>query len=182
VHLKLLNPLGVGASLVDATPGFVKDRLALLKDDFETLDDVERQLEVYQQDLTRDFEFRMSDIDRILLEMERRGHEYFDETMRIGRVMDLLNRSRVQQGSSTRSSPTRRNRSSARSASWSTGWSTPTCGSGRASRTIWRIAAGNTRSGSSVKREGALSLRPRPPDRRHGPGDAQGGRFLRSTA
>mgnify|MGYP003694621023 CR=1 FL=1 len=40
----------------------------------------------------------MSDIDRILLEMEKRGHAYFDETMRIGRVMDLLNRSRVQQG------------------------------------------------------------------------------------
>jgi small GTP-binding protein len=98
VHLKLLNPLGVGASLADRHAGFVKDRLALLKDDFETLDEVERQLAVYQEDLTRDFEFRMSDIDRILLEMERRGHDYFDETMRIGRVMDLLNRSRVQQG------------------------------------------------------------------------------------
>jgi hypothetical protein len=59
---------------------------------------VERQLSVYEQDLARDLEFRMSDIDRILLEMERRGHDYFDETMRIGRVMDLLNRSRVQQG------------------------------------------------------------------------------------
>jgi small GTP-binding protein len=98
VHLKLLNPLGVGASLVERHAGFVRERLALLKDDFDMLDDVERQLEVYQQDLTRDFEFRMSDIDRILLEMERRGHDYFDETMRIGRVMDLLNRSRVQQG------------------------------------------------------------------------------------
>ena len=98
MQLKLLNPLGVGASLVERHAGFVKDRLALLKDDFATLDDVERQLEVYQQDLTRDFEFRMADIDSILLEMERRGHEYFDETMRIGRVMDLLNRSRVQQG------------------------------------------------------------------------------------
>ena len=98
VHLKLLNPLGVGASLAERHGGFVRERLALLKDDFEMLDDVERQLEVYRQDLTRDFEFRMSDIDRILLEMERRGHEYFDETMRIGRVMDLLNRSRVQQG------------------------------------------------------------------------------------
>src|SRR5688572_7174884 len=40
----------------------------------------------------------MADIDRILLQMERRGHDFFDETMRIGRVMDLLNRSRVQQG------------------------------------------------------------------------------------
>ena len=98
VHLKLLNPLGVGASLAERHGGFVRERTALLKEDFETLDEVERQLAVYQQDLSRDFEFRMADIDRILLEMERRGQEYFDETMRIGRVMDLLNRSRVQQG------------------------------------------------------------------------------------
>jgi small GTP-binding protein len=98
VHLKLLNPLGVGSSLAERHATFVRDRLALLKEDFETLDEVERQLEVYQQDLGRDLEFRMADIDRILLEMEKRGLDYFDETMRIGRVMDLLNRSRVQQG------------------------------------------------------------------------------------
>jgi small GTP-binding protein len=98
VHLKLLNPLGVGASLAERHASFVRDRLALLKDDFNTLDEVDRQLTTYQSDLMRDFDFRMSDIDRILLEMERRGQDYFDETMRIGRVMDLLNRSRVQQG------------------------------------------------------------------------------------
>jgi small GTP-binding protein len=98
VQLKLLNPLGVGASLAERHAGFVRERLALLKGDFETLEEVERQLTVYQQDLVRDFELRMSDIDLILLQMERRGHDYFDDTMRIGRVMDLLNRSRVQQG------------------------------------------------------------------------------------
>jgi len=98
VQLKFLNPLGVGASLAERYSGFVRERLALLKGDFETLEEVERQLTVYQQDLVRDFELRMSDIDLILLQMERRGHDYFDDTMRIGRVMDLLNRSRVQQG------------------------------------------------------------------------------------
>jgi hypothetical protein len=98
VHLKLLNPLGVGASLAERHSSFVRDRLALLKDDFSTLDEVDRQLSTYRDDLVRDFDFRMSDIDRILLEMERRGQDYFDETMRIGRVMDLLNRSRMQQG------------------------------------------------------------------------------------
>ena len=98
VHLKLLNPLGVAASLADRHASFVRDRLGLLKDDFTTLDEVDRQLTTYQSDLMRDFDFRMSDIDRILLEMERRGQDYFDDTMRIGRVMDLLNRSRVQQG------------------------------------------------------------------------------------
>jgi small GTP-binding protein len=98
VRLKLLNPLGVGASIAERHLAIVRDRAALLAEDFTTLDEVERQLKIYEEDLGRDLEFRMADIDRILLEMERRGHDYFDETMRIGRVMDLLNRSRVQQG------------------------------------------------------------------------------------
>ena len=98
VQLKLQNPLGVGASITERHLSVARDRIALLKDDFTTLDEVERQLALYQSDLNRDIEYRMADIDRILLEMERRGHDYFDDTMRIGRVMDLLNRSRVQQG------------------------------------------------------------------------------------
>ena len=98
IRLKLLNPLGVGIALTDRHTRAVKERASLLKDDFATLDEVESQLAVYQADLMRDFGFRISDIDRILLEMEKRGHEFFDDTMRIGRVMDLLNRSRVQQG------------------------------------------------------------------------------------
>ena len=103
VQLKLLNPLGVGASIAERHLAIVRDRSALLTEDFTTLDEVERQLSVYEQDLARDLEFRMADIDRILLEMERRGHDYFDETMRIGRVMDLLNRSRSSRDSSSRS-------------------------------------------------------------------------------
>src|SRR5688500_3032422 len=42
VHLKLLNPLGVGASLTERHASFVKERVSLLKEDFETLDEVER--------------------------------------------------------------------------------------------------------------------------------------------
>ena len=98
IHLKLLNPLGVGAALTERHAAIVRERLALLKEDYSTLEEVERQLTTYQDDLTRDFEYRMADIDKILLEMERRGQDYFDDTLRIGRVMDLLNRSRIQQG------------------------------------------------------------------------------------
>jgi small GTP-binding protein len=98
VQLKLLNPLGVGAAVTARLTTIVQERAVLLKDDFSTLDEVDRQLAVYQQDLMRDFAFRLADIDRILLEMEKRGQEYFDDTMRVGRVMDLLNRSRMQEG------------------------------------------------------------------------------------
>ena len=69
----------------------------VMRADLSTLEEVEGQLQVYQSDLARDFEYRMADIDKILLEMERRGHHFFDDTMRIGRVMDLLNRSRMQE-------------------------------------------------------------------------------------
>ena len=39
----------------------------------------------------------MSGVDNVLLEMEQRGRDFFEDTMRIGRVFDLLNRARVQQ-------------------------------------------------------------------------------------
>jgi small GTP-binding protein len=97
VRLKLLNPLGVGQRLVDQVLDIANERLALLQADLTILEDVERQLGLYREDMARDFSFRMSDIDALLLEMERRGHDYFDDTIRLGRVFDLLNKSRIQQ-------------------------------------------------------------------------------------
>jgi small GTP-binding protein len=96
-QLKLLNPLGVAVAVAERHLTAVRDRRLLLKDDFATLEQVEDQLKLYQRDMERDFELRMADVENVLLEMERRGHHFFDDTMRIGRVMDLLNRSRVQE-------------------------------------------------------------------------------------
>jgi hypothetical protein len=98
MRLKLLNPLGVGAALIDRYAVATKERLSTLQSDFALLEDVEGQLAVFEGDMAREFEGRMAAVDNVLLEMERRGHDYFDDTMRIGRVMDLLNRSRVQEG------------------------------------------------------------------------------------
>jgi hypothetical protein len=46
--------------------------------------------------MQRDFEFRMSDIENTLFEMERRGQDFFDETFRLPRVFDLLAKDRIQ--------------------------------------------------------------------------------------
>jgi len=62
------------------------------------IEDVERQLDGYERDMAGGFDGRMAAVDNVLLEMERRGHDFFDDTMRIGRVIDLLNRSRMQEG------------------------------------------------------------------------------------
>jgi small GTP-binding protein len=96
LRLKFLNPLGVGLHLVEKYASVASSRLDLLQEDFSTLQDVEAQLRVYREDMGRDFNFRMADIENVLLEMEQRGQEYFDETLRLGRIFDLVNKSRIQ--------------------------------------------------------------------------------------
>jgi small GTP-binding protein len=98
LRLKLLAPLGVAAHLVEGQREGVGGRLELLKNDLSILEDVDRQLEAHRRDMGRDFELRMGDIEKVLVEMEQRGHRYFDETLRIGRVFDLLNKRGVQEG------------------------------------------------------------------------------------
>ena len=96
IRLKFLNPLGVGEHLVSRYLEVVNGRLELLQEDFTTLEDVDRQLEVYESDMRRDFEFRMSDVEKILYEMEQRGQAYFDDTIRLARVIDLTKKERIQ--------------------------------------------------------------------------------------
>ena len=98
LRLKFLNPLGVGDRLVSAYQEITDNRLTLLSDDFETLENLERQLEMYRQDMNRDFQFRLADIENVLFSMEKRGSSYFDETMRLPNLFDLLNKRRIRQG------------------------------------------------------------------------------------
>jgi small GTP-binding protein len=102
LRLKFLNPLGVGDHLINKYAEITKNRLTLLANDFETLSNLERQLGVYRQDMTRDFQFRLADIENILYNMEKRGNAFFDETMRLANIFDLLNKGRIQQGFESR--------------------------------------------------------------------------------
>jgi small GTP-binding protein len=97
IRLKLLNPLGIGSHLVDKYLKKVDSRMASLKADFDLLADVDTQLTVYREDMRRNFSFRMGDIEHILSELEKRGQIFFDETFRLGRVFDLMSKTRIQQ-------------------------------------------------------------------------------------
>jgi small GTP-binding protein len=95
VRLKLLNPLGIGSHLAARYLEVTDKRLELLKADFTTIEDVERQLALYQEDMKREFRFRLADVDNVLGEFENRGMKFFDETMRLARVLDLLNKAKM---------------------------------------------------------------------------------------
>ncbi len=95
-RLKLANPLGVGQALAHKYAAIADERLLLLKDDVALLTDIDRQLALYREDLAKGFELRMTAVEKVLLDMEARGHTYFEDTLRLGRVIDLFNRTRVQ--------------------------------------------------------------------------------------
>jgi small GTP-binding protein len=95
IRLKLLNPLGVGAHLVDKYLQVVDERLDLLKEDFSSIEDIDRQLAVYKEDMARDFRYRLADVENVLHDFENRGMDFFDETMRLARIFDLINKSKL---------------------------------------------------------------------------------------
>jgi small GTP-binding protein len=98
VRLKLLNPLGVGRQILDRQQERAAARRELLREDFETVHNLDGQLALYGEDLARDFRFRLSDVEKELLEMERRGNDFFDDMLRIGRIFDLLSHRKVKRG------------------------------------------------------------------------------------
>ncbi|HVH28952.1 MAG TPA: dynamin family protein [Vicinamibacterales bacterium] len=98
LRLKLANPLGVGRALSDRYLEVISGRLDLLKEDLKLLDDVDRQMAVHRDDMHKQFALRMTETENVLLQLEQRGHAYFDEMLRLGRVFDLLNKARVREG------------------------------------------------------------------------------------
>jgi small GTP-binding protein len=96
LRLKLLNPIGIGQRVIQTTRATIKSRSDVLAADLQTIEDIEGQLQVYRSDLSREFEFRLAEVDNILQQFENRGMTFFDETLRVGRIPDLLNKVRIQ--------------------------------------------------------------------------------------
>jgi small GTP-binding protein len=97
VRLKLLSPLGVMQRLLTETHSFVEQRAALLTEDARTVGDIEDQLRLYREDMEQNFSHRLSEIENIVLSMRGRGDSFFDETIRLGRIFDLVQAKRVRE-------------------------------------------------------------------------------------
>ena len=95
LRLKLGNPLGVASHLLDGVLQKVNSLLELLSDDLRTIDDIELQTGTWAEDVRREFELRLSDIDNVLHGMEQRGTEFFDDTLRINRLPKLFDKSEL---------------------------------------------------------------------------------------
>lgn len=95
VRLKLLTPLGVMRRLLKETRGVVEQRASLLEEDARTIFTIENQLQFYREDMEQNFSHRLSEIENIILEMRERGDRFFDDTMRLARIFDLIRAERI---------------------------------------------------------------------------------------
>jgi small GTP-binding protein len=98
IQLKLLNPLGVAERVAGKYSEAVNERLDLLREDLETIDNIDRQLDLYKDDMKHDFGFRLSDMENILYEMLSRGMQFFDNAVRLRNVFGLIDAERVRRG------------------------------------------------------------------------------------
>ncbi len=96
LRLKLANPLGVAQHLADRYLRAAQARQDLLREDVTTIHMVEAHLSAFEDDMRRDFKYHLSHIDNVLYAMAERGNRFFDETIRLSRILDLINADRIQ--------------------------------------------------------------------------------------
>ncbi len=180
LRLKLLNPLGVGSYLIKKYLEITASRMELLKSDIDLLTDLESQLALYGQDMEHNFKFRMAEIENVLFEMEGRGRAFFDETFRLARIFELLNKARIQQDFEHRvvaDMPQRLEKKSGRTDQLACRFQPrPVAGCGHPP---FRKTPGAQRADPGGYRTGQFSARPRPAHRGHRAGGPAGGRNVR---
>lgn len=91
LRLKLENPLGVASRLIDKYIAVISERQEILRGDFETIDTIDDQFAAYEKDMRRDFSYQRSRVENVLYEMLERGDKFFDQVLRLTRVMELVN-------------------------------------------------------------------------------------------
>jgi small GTP-binding protein len=97
-RLKLQNPLGVARRAHREVSSLASARLALLEDDVRTLREVDQDLATRGEELERDFRLRLTEVEKILLEFERRGNAFFEDRLRLRRLRELLDREGLREG------------------------------------------------------------------------------------
>jgi small GTP-binding protein len=98
LRVKLQSPVGVAERALTGTADATKARLAATAEDEATLKEIDTQLLQHLQDLTRDLRLRLSEAEKPLVELEKRGQDHLDETLRLGGTLALLDAGRTASG------------------------------------------------------------------------------------
>ncbi|HUZ00729.1 MAG TPA: dynamin family protein [Thermomicrobiaceae bacterium] len=96
IRLKLLSPLGIADRVGARYRAAATERLAILDRDAQTVERIEQRISVYQTEMRADFTGYLSRVEAIIFRFNDRADRFFDRTIRLGRVLDLRDRDRIQ--------------------------------------------------------------------------------------
>jgi small GTP-binding protein len=89
VRLKLLNPAGVAARVLDTSSSALSEQLGVLDADRATLEEIGAELASHQEQLSRELRVRLSDLDKPVLELEARGEIFLERALSLRGLLDL---------------------------------------------------------------------------------------------
>ncbi len=95
LRVKLTSSLGAADRALDDASKAAESRLQVVAEDEAALKEIEASLLQQLQDQTRDFRLRLSEAERPLVELERRGEQWLDQTLRVTGVLGLLDAERT---------------------------------------------------------------------------------------
>ena len=95
LQLKFNNPLGVAEHLSNQAGQILAAQAEELNDDKQTVTALDAAITQYERELQSELSPRLAEIDNILARLEQRGLDFFDSTMRLTNVQNLVRGDRI---------------------------------------------------------------------------------------
>jgi len=95
LQLKFGNPLGVADHIVSQAANVNQTQSEDLKEDLQTAASLESTATDYERDLQNELKPRLAEVENILHKLEQRGLDFFDTTMRLTNIQQLMRGDKV---------------------------------------------------------------------------------------
>jgi small GTP-binding protein len=89
LRVKFSTPLGVAEQILKRAEANSQHEREQLAQDVETAGHVEREVTSYEKDIRGEMEPRIAEVDNLLYKLEARGMDFFDQNVRLTKVLDL---------------------------------------------------------------------------------------------
>lgn len=95
LQLKFNNPLGVAENLLGQLAATLQTQSADIQADRETATALEAVITAYERELNNELQPRLAEVENILHRLEQRGLDFFDNTLRLTNIQQLVRGDKV---------------------------------------------------------------------------------------
>ncbi len=95
LELKLSNPIGVAANLLQQAEVLNQAQAEELQADLKLVSELEAMLSAYRKELTAEIKPRLAEVDNVLQNFEQRGEEFFKTNLRITNIGNLAKSDKI---------------------------------------------------------------------------------------